>query len=68
MSVLIPPPFSVQEVPADQQDQPAEAEQCPLQFREHHARLHSTYLSRETRWTGSPSTLDVPPIGPDPEN
>lgn len=40
--------FPIQEVPADQQDQPAEAEQCPLQFRKHHARLHSTYLSPDT--------------------
>lgn len=38
----------LQKVPTDQQDQPAEAKQCPLQFREHHASLHSTYLSPET--------------------
>lgn len=50
MDLLLPSlPFAfVQEVPSDQQDQPAEAEQCPLQYREYHARLHTTYLSPDT--------------------
>lgn len=45
---LTPTFVFVQKVPTDQQDQPAEAEQCPLQFRKHHASLHSTYLSPDT--------------------
>ncbi|KAF3842854.1 hypothetical protein F7725_001703 [Dissostichus mawsoni] len=59
---------ALQEVPADQQDQPAEAEQCPLQYGEHHARLHPAHLSPHTpdrapplRFTGSAVALDVPP-------
>lgn len=68
--VLLPYPLLfVQEVPSDQQDQPSEAEQCPLQYREHHARLHSTYLSPDTpdrvplHFTETVA-LDVPPCRP----
>lgn len=53
--------FFLQKMPTDQQDQPAEAEQCPLQFREHHESLHSTDLSPDTETT---FTFHVYPVSP----